>query len=93
MYNENGSKYNENGTDFSPSIAWYKDMATADGGDDFKLNFKDNLTVYWKLKDGQDSMGFFEGFYLDDPLNPVITGAKTLIAGTISVAALLATQA
>jgi hypothetical protein len=33
----------------------------------------------------------FEGFYIDDPMNPVITGAKTLIAGTISAAALIAT--
>lgn len=83
--------WNEAKTEFSPTIAWYKPIMSEDG-DDFSLKFKDNLTVYWQVKDTKaERKGSFAGFYVDDPQNPVLTGAKTLIAGSITAAALIAT--
>ena len=74
-----------------------------DTGDDkdAKLNFKDNLTFYvysdsetGGAASGVKLMGDFEGFYIDDPSNPVIVteGAKALALGAAS-ALVLATLA
>jgi hypothetical protein len=92
MEDKENTKFNANGTMMMPSIGWFKATDSSDN-EDLKLTWKDNLTVYWKIEDtaGGKAQGMFEGFYVDDPMNPVITGAKTLIAGTISAAALIAT--
>jgi len=57
---------------------------------DNTLKFTDNLTVYWEVQiRDQRRRGSFEGFYLDDPMNPVLSGAMGLAAGVASSAALV----
>ena len=91
VWNSEETKYNLNGTTaMSPTIAWSKVMNSGDADQDNVLAFKDNLTVYWRIKDKTtERMGTFDGLYLDDPMNPVIAGAKTIVAGALTASALV----
>ena len=66
-------------------------MNTGDNDDNI-LNFKDNLTVAFMIQSASKFQGKVEGFYLDDPWNPVIvaeSNAQKLAAGVLSAAALV----
>ena len=89
MVNEAVTSLGKNDTVFMPTIAWMKGMVTGDGEDN-ELRFKTNITVAWSVKDkDMEKKGLTEGFYIDDPMNPVITGAKTLVASAVASAALI----
>jgi hypothetical protein len=58
------------------------------------MKWNDSLPVYWRYKVADlERKGTFEGLFLDDPLNPTMvemeTGAKALVAGLLSTAALV----
>lgn len=79
---------NRNGTTFSPSINFYKATGTSDTEDNLLL-LGTNYTAYWKIKDKDAEVkGMFEGLYLDDPMNPTLSGAKAVFAGVATAAAL-----
>jgi hypothetical protein len=91
MWLEDMTVYNKNVTHMSPAITWAKTLKTSDGDNDIELKYTDNLTGAWKLKWGDaEMMGSFEGFYIDDPMNPVITGATNIVLGSLSAIALIA---
>lgn len=72
-----------------PSFTWSKLLVPADDKQDLAMAWNMSLPVYWKFKMGDiEKKGFFEGLFLDDPMNPTLSGAKTLMAGMASAAAL-----
>jgi hypothetical protein len=72
---------------FAPMMAWEKALVTGDNENDNTLKWKDNLTVYWHIKDkDNERRGMFTGFYLNDPLMPTISGAMTIAAGATTTA-------
>lgn len=75
---------------FSPEFAWSKRMKSGDGAQDIQHEFNDNMPLYWSMKyKDQNCQGKFDGFFLDDPLNPTLSNAKALAAGVISSAVLV----
>jgi hypothetical protein len=47
------------------------------------------MPLLWKIENKDNTcQGMFEGFFLDDPQNPLLSHAKTLLAGFATSAAL-----
>jgi len=82
-------------TYFTPSLGYSKLLDTGDKNDDVVLAVNQNYSIWWEFKTtaegNKQSRGYVAGFFLDDPLNPVIAGAQMIAAGLFSVAT-LATQ-
>ena len=75
---------------FSPEFTWSKRMKSGDGSQDIQHEYNDSMPFYWNLRyKDQNCQGKFEGFFLDDPLNPTLSNAKALVAGFVSSAALV----
>jgi hypothetical protein len=74
----------------SPRFTWSKPMWSPDTEQDFAMNWNSSLPLYWRYKVADlEKKGSFDGLFLDDPLNPTLSGAKALMAGVLSSAALV----
>lgn len=77
-----------NGT-FAPEFKWSKRLKTQDGDQDVPQQYNDSMPLLWKIENKDNTcQGMFEGFFLDDPQNPLLSHAKTLLAGFATSAAL-----
>lgn len=92
MIKQDDVKLNLNKTTglFMPEFEFTKALSSAsDAKGDINYNYTSNYSVVWWMKDKDgEKMGSGAGFYLDDPMNPVISGAKTLAAGALTAGAL-----
>jgi hypothetical protein len=84
------TKLNNNATNFEPAIGWSKMVDTNDADNDIVLKWTGNYTVYWTVKDKSgDIKGSFDGLYLDDPMSPIISGAKALAGAAATATAVI----
>lgn len=83
------STLGKNDTMFMPTLAFMKPFKN-DDGDDIDMAYKSNSSIAWAIKyNDAEVKGTGEGFYLDDPMMPVVTGAQALAAGVATAAALV----
>jgi hypothetical protein len=85
-----------NGTNFAPVVAWSRQFNTQDTNGDFVFKYNkfmnESLSVFWTLTAKDiNARGKFDGFFLDDPANSVLSsGASMLVATAIGAATLAA---
>ena len=74
-----------------PTISWTKEISTGDQGNDNTLALKANYTLMTvrRDKDGPEIKSNLGNFYVDDPYNSILGGAKYLIAGAVTTSSLV----
>ena len=74
-----------------PTLSWSKLISTGDQGNDNSLAIASNYTLLTvrRDKDGPEIKSNLGNFYLDDPQNPIISGAKYLLAGAVTTSSLV----
>lgn len=92
-WDDAGTSMNFNSTSgmVFPTISWTKELNTGDQGNDNQLSLASNYTLMTvrKDKDGPEVKSNLGNFYIDDPYNPIITGAKYLLAGAVTTSSLV----
>jgi hypothetical protein len=86
------ANFNKTTQSIQPTFTWTKLLTPKDDTQDVPMRWNQSLPVYWRFKVADlERRGFFEGLFLDDPLNPTMVkaSAKSLMAGMISSAALV----